>query len=230
MSDKHEVIGIVRRGVSYADAVQWQKDLARAMAENPAEPGAVLFVEHKPVITCGRSGDGGNLLASPEQLREAGIEYHLAGRGGDVTYHGPGQWTVYPILRLEWYKRDLHRYLRLLEECVIHFLAKYGVGGGRRNDYTGVWVDTAKVAAIGIAVTRWITWHGFALNISTDVENFTRFMHPCGIRSDIGSVTSLDLLTHTPHDLQEVLPALRQSIEEILDLTFLPHPSDSEDS
>ncbi len=206
------------RDLPYLEGVARQKCLVAAMAENPDLPGTVILAEHRPVITCGRSGDGSNLLAGPEALAAAGIEYHLSGRGGDVTYHGPGQWTVYPILRLEWYGRDLHRYLRLLEECVIRFVSSYGVEGTRRPGLTGVWVGGGKVAAVGVAVTRWITWHGFALNIGPDLSRFTRFMHPCGISADRGSVASLESLTGKGYDMLEVLPALREAICETLAL------------
>ena len=208
----------VARDISYPDAEAWQKRLVAEMAGDPALPGAVIFAEHQPVITCGRSGDGTNLLASPERLAELGIAFHRSGRGGDVTYHGPGQWTVYPILRLDWYGRDLHRYLRLLEECVVRFLAHYGIIGTRRQGLTGVWVDAVKVAAEGVAVTRWIAWHGFALNINPDLSRFTSLMHPCGIAAATGGVASLETLTGRRHDMDETLPHLRKAVLEVMSL------------
>lgn len=207
------------RDLPYAEGVALQKRRLEAMAADPSLPGLVLFVEHRPVITLGRSGNGSNLLTEPENLAAAGIEFHRVGRGGDVTYHGPGQWTVYPVLRLEWFGRDTHRYLRLLEECVIRFLAPRGVTGVRRPGLTGVWVDAGKVAAVGVAVNRWITWHGFALNIDPDLDNFTRFMHPCGITADRGSVTSLARLTGRAAGMEETLPDLRRAVFETLTLT-----------
>ena len=206
------------RDLPYAKGVAWQKDLAAAMAKDPARPGTVIMAEHRPVITCGRSGDGSNLLTNPEELAAAGIEYHTAGRGGDVTYHGPGQWTVYPILRLEWYNRNLRRYLRLLEECAIRFLSFYGIDGTRRPGLSGAWVGAGKVAAIGVAVSRWITWHGFALNIHPDLSRFTRLMRPCGIHADQGSVASLESLTGKKYGLEETLPDLKKAVCETLDL------------
>lgn len=211
---------IEQRNLPYADGVALQRRLLSVAADNPDAPGAVVFAEHLPVITCGRSGDGSNLLASVEELGRAGIEFHSAGRGGDVTYHGPGQWTVYPVLRLDWYGRDLHHYLRLLEECVIRFLSYYGIEGGRREGLTGAWVDGGKVAAVGVAVSRWITWHGFAVNIAPDLDRFTRFMHPCGITADKGSVASLSGLAGRHFDMDEVLPELRRAVAEVLDLEW----------
>lgn len=208
----------VERDLPYLDGVGMQRRLLAAMAEDPEKPGTVILAEHRPVITCGRSGDGSNLLATAEQLTKQGIEYHQAGRGGDVTYHGPGQWTVYPILRLEWFNRDLHRYLRLLEECVITFLANYDIAGTRRRGFTGVWIHQDKVAAVGVAVSRWITWHGFALNIAPDLSRFTRFMHPCGITSDGGGVASLESLAGRGFSMEEVEPVLRRAILDVLEL------------
>ena len=206
------------RDLPYLEGVALQKRLLAEIAVDSARPGTIVLAEHLPVITCGRSGDGSNLLVRPAELAAAGIEFHPAGRGGDVTYHGPGQWTVYPILRLSWFDRDLHRYLRLLEECVIRFLSFYGVAGDRRPGLTGVWVDGGKVAAVGVAVSRWVTWHGFALNIHPDLARFTRYMHPCGITADRGSVSSLDGLTGKRHEMEEVASNLEKAMLEVLDL------------
>lgn len=220
MTESERIIDFVVAGdMGYQDGVDWQRRIVADMAADPDRAGTILIVEHRPVITCGRSGDGSNLLVPPEELAKAGIEFHPAGRGGDVTYHGPGQWTVYPMLRLSWFERDLHRYLRLLEECVIRFLIGYGVQGGRRPGLTGVWVDGGKLAAVGVAVSRWVTWHGFALNIHPDLSRFTRYMHPCGITAQEGSVASLDGLTGIRHEMDEVLPDLKKAILEVLSLS-----------
>ena len=206
-------------GVPYDEGVRLQKSHAAAMADNPDAPGTIFLIEHEPVITCGRSGDGTNLLVSPDELAKHGIAYREAGRGGDVTYHGPGQWTVYPVLRLAWFNRDLHRYLRLLEECVIVFLAGYGIQAGRRPGLTGTWVENNKLAAVGVAVTRWITWHGFAANIMPDLDNFTRFMHPCGIGASQGGVTSLERVLGKPCGMKDAAMRLRAALLQTLDLT-----------
>lgn len=211
----------VFRAMPWPTAADLQKQTLAKIAADPQAPAEVLFCEHTPVITCGRSGDGSNLLASAEELKKNGIDFFPAGRGGDVTWHGPGQWTVYPILRLEWYGRDLHKYLRLMEECAINFLARYGVQGGRRAGLTGAWVGGAKVAAVGVAVSRWITWHGFALNIAPNLENFTRWMHPCGIRAEQGAVASLQSLTGREYTMEATLPVLQEAVAEVLQLKWV---------
>ncbi len=223
MSDRGSGHGAVRgtyRALGYADGLALQRKTLDRVARDPEAPAEVLFVEHTPVITCGRSGDGGNLLASPERLLADGIEYFEAGRGGDVTYHGPGQWTVYPVLRMAWYGRDLHRYLRLLEECGIRFLSRYGVAGGRRSGRTGVWVGGGKVMAAGVAVSRWTSWHGFALNVNVPVENFTKYMHPCGIPASEGGVESLERLLGRAVTMEETLPVLQRAVAEVLELDW----------
>ncbi len=217
----HPAAFMEQRNLPYADGVALQKRLLSVVAGNPDAPGAVVFAEHRPVITCGRSGDGSNLLATVADLERDGIEYHQAGRGGDVTYHGPGQWTVYPVLRLDWYGRNLHRYLRLLEECVIRFLSYHGIEGGRREGLTGAWVDGGKVAAVGVAVSRWVTWHGFALNVCPDLARFTRYMHPCGITADRGSVASVSSLTGRLWDMDEALVDVRRAVGEVLELDWV---------
>lgn len=209
---------LIKRRLPYLEGVNLQKEIWARMADDKSLPGTVVFAEHNPVITCGRSGDGTNLLASPDELHAAGIEFYPSSRGGDVTYHGPGQWTVYPVLRLEWYDKNLHAYLRLLEECVIRFLSYYDIKAARRPGLTGAWVEAGKVAAVGVAVNRWITWHGFALNINPNLANFTRFMHPCGIRAEQGGVASLTSITGVEYILDDVLPNLRQAVEEVLQL------------
>ncbi len=208
----------IEKDISYLAAEQMQKELVAQLAQDTDSPGTVIFAEHKPVITCGRSGDGSNLLVTREALASAGVEFHPSGRGGDVTYHGPGQWTVYPILRLAWYKRDLHHYLRLMEECVIHFLKGYGIDGGRRPGLTGVWIEGRKISAVGVAVSRWITWHGLAMNIDPDLSCFTRFMHPCGILAEQGGVTSLSEVLKRKCTMDETYPRLKDSVAAILGL------------
>ncbi|MDR1520787.1 MAG: lipoyl(octanoyl) transferase LipB [Planctomycetota bacterium] len=209
---------LIRRGLPYAEGERLQKEALAGMAADPAAGGWLILAEHPPLVTCGRSGDGGNLLVGRERLTALGIGFHSAGRGGDVAFHGPGQWTVYPILRLDWFGRDLHRYLRLLEECAIRFLSAYGVAAGRRPGLTGAWVGRDKAAAVGIAVSRWITWHGFALNIHPDLPLFASLMRPCGIAAERGGVTSLDRLTGERHGMGETIPVLREALAEVLEL------------
>ena len=161
-----------------------------------------LFVEHPHVFTLGKSGDHANLLASEAVLRERGATFFHINRGGDITYHGPGQIVGYPILDLENFFTDIHKYLRLLEEMVILTLAEYGLEGQRSAGETGVWLEAGKpgarkICAMGVRASRWVTMHGFALNVNTDLSYFD-LMIPCGIRDK--GVTSLnaELGRHVP--------------------------------
>ncbi len=171
----------------YAEAWEMQKGLVRERKAD-AIPDTLVLLEHHPVYTVGRAArDAGNLGAGEEYLRSLGAEVFWSDRGGDATFHGPGQIVGYPILRLK--VRDTHEYLRDLEEVLIQVLAEYGLEGWRHPDYTGVWVGESKIAAIGVKFSSgWITSHGFALNVETDLTWFDRIT-PCGIR-EFG-VTSL---------------------------------------
>jgi lipoyl(octanoyl) transferase len=167
--------------------------LQRALVEERKAdrvPDLLLLLEHPPVITLGVSGDGGrrHILATPARLDELGIAVHEAGRGGDVTYHGPGQVVGYPIVDLKPDRCDVHRYVRDLEEVMIRTCGDYGVTAGRISGLTGVWVRAEKIGAIGVKISRWVTSHGFAFNVNTNLEHFSLIV-PCGI-GDHG-VTSL---------------------------------------
>lgn len=186
--------------VGYRDAWDLQARLLERRVAG-AIPDVLLLVEHPPVITLGRRARAEHLVASEEELRAGGFTVHEVDRGGDITYHGPGQITGYPILHLDDHGRDLHRYLRRLEECLIATLREYGVAGERVEGLTGVWVGGAKVAALGVKVRRWVTMHGFAFNVSCDLSHF-RTIIPCGIQDK--PVTSLEVLLGEPADLGEV--------------------------
>ncbi|CAA9321245.1 MAG: Octanoate-[acyl-carrier-protein]-protein-N-octanoyltransferase [uncultured Gemmatimonadetes bacterium] len=175
---------------SYADALALQSELvSRRRAREVVD--TLLLLEHPHVITLGSGSHDENVLVSPEERAARGIELFETGRGGDVTYHGPGQLVGYPILDLKPDRCDLHRYLRDLEEMLIGVLAEFGLRGERKEGLTGVWVDDRKLAAIGVRVSSgWITSHGFALNVSTDLSYFGTIV-PCGIRSHgVGSISS----------------------------------------
>jgi len=163
----------------------------------------LIFVEHPHVLTIGVRGDGGrsHILASAEALTSRGIAVHETGRGGDVTYHGPGQIVGYPIVDLAPDRRDVHRYVRDLEDVLIRTAADYGVDAGRVEGLTGVWVGREKLAAIGVRIARWVTSHGFAFNVTTDLDYFSLIV-PCGI-ADRG-VTSLARLLGRAIDQREV--------------------------
>ncbi len=167
--------------VPYADAVRLQEELVRRRRAGEI-PDQLLLLEHPHVITLGASADESNILVDEEQRRLLGIELHESGRGGDVTYHGPGQLVGYPILDLKPDRKDLHRYIRDLEEVLIRTLADFDILAGRKPGLTGVWVGDVKIAAIGVRVSSgWITSHGFALNVNNDLDYFGAIV-PCGIR------------------------------------------------
>ena len=179
--------------VPYGEALKLQRDLVEDRRAGRI-PDLLVLLQHPPVITLGVKGDGGraNVLASPERLAERGIDVSETGRGGDVTYHGPGQIVGYPILDLKPDRCDVHRYVRDLEDVMIRVCADYGVNAGRIAGLTGAWVGTEKIGAIGVRISRWITSHGFAFNVTTNLADF-QLIVPCGI-SDRG-VTSLEKAT-----------------------------------
>ncbi len=183
------------RACPYDRAETLQRDAVERLRHDPTAPEELILVEHRPVITIGRSGGEEHLLRDKTALAAQQIELRHVGRGGDITYHGPGQWTVYPVLRLDTMEKDLHKYMRKLETAIIHYIGIHGIAGHRIRGKTGVWVDRNKIAAIGIAVTRWITWHGFAVNIQPELRPFRDYMVPCGIAATEGGVTSLAEVT-----------------------------------
>jgi len=186
----------------YADALALQRSLVEDRRAGRIDD-TLLLVEHPHVLTLGVRGDGGrsHILVTPEALASRGVEVHETGRGGDVTYHGPGQIVGYPIIDLKPDRCDVHRYVRDLEEVLIRTAAGYGVVGERVEGLTGVWVGREKLAAIGVRIARWITSHGFAVNVSTNLEYFNLIV-PCGI-ADRG-VTSLERLLGRTVDPQEI--------------------------
>jgi len=178
--------------LGYARTCDLQRDLVERRKRGEI-PDQLLIVEHPHVVTMGRNGHMENLLATPDILQRAGIELHHADRGGDVTYHGPGQIVGYPVFDLREWKRDVVAYVRALEQVLIDALAEFGIAGGRLPGATGVWVEGAKVAAIGVHISRWVTSHGFALNLDTDLEYF-RYIVPCGLTRPVTSMRVLGCL------------------------------------
>jgi lipoyl(octanoyl) transferase len=178
--------------VPYREALALQRTLVEERRSNRV-PDTLLLLQHPPVITLGVRGDGGrsHIVASPDRLTELGVEVSETGRGGDVTYHGPGQIVGYPVVDLRPDRCDVHRYVRDLEEVMIRTCADYGVNAARIAGLTGTWVGSEKIGAIGVRISRWITSHGFAFNVSTDLDYFDLIV-PCGI-SNLG-VTSLGRL------------------------------------
>jgi lipoyl(octanoyl) transferase len=175
--------------MGYARSLELQHDLVERRKRGEI-PDQLLMVEHPHVVTMGRNGHMENVLASPEILERSGIELHYTDRGGDVTYHGPGQIVGYPIFDLREWKRDVVAYVRALEQVLIEALAEFGIDGGRQPGATGVWVEGAKVAAIGVHISRWVTSHGFALNLDTDLDYF-KYIVPCGLTRPVTSLRVL---------------------------------------
>jgi lipoyl(octanoyl) transferase len=185
---------------SYEDGLELQREAIAARSCGDA-PDRLLLLEHPHVYTLGRGGNAANMLASAEELAALGADLHHTGRGGDVTYHGPGQLVGYPIVSLKPDRCDVHRYVRDLEEVLIRTVADFGIAATRVAGLTGIWVGSEKLAAIGVRIARWITSHGFALNVSTDLAYFDRIV-PCGI-TDRG-VTSIERLTGRRVALRDV--------------------------
>ena len=199
----------------YAAAFEFQRDLVERRKSGEI-PDQLLFVEHDPVVTLGRNAHMENVLADPELLERAGIELAHTDRGGDVTFHGPGQVVCYPIFDLREWKRDVVAYVRGIEEVLIGALSRFDIQARRVAGATGVWVSTAggpaKIAAIGVHISRWVTSHGFALNVDTDLTYF-RYIVPCGLTQPVTSMKAIG--SHARRD--EVIDALAQSFARVFD-------------
>jgi lipoate-protein ligase B len=166
--------------VPYEEALELQRSLARERISGAIPEDILLLLEHPPVVTLGRSAKARNLVSSADFLASRGVELFEVERGGDVTFHGPGQLVGYPIIDLKRHKLDLHWYLRQVEEALIRTLAAYSIPAGRNVGFTGVWTKGRKIASIGVHARDWVTWHGFALNVNTDLSYFDLII-PCGI-------------------------------------------------
>ncbi len=213
------VCSIVDLGlIAYGEAWELQKRVVAARKAGAIED-VLLFCEHPHVITLGRSGNRLNLLASENVLRQKGVEFFETSRGGDITYHGPGQVVGYPILHLGAIRRDVVWYVRTLEEAMIRATAELGIAAGRVNGKTGIWVAEAgteeKLAAIGIHISRWVTSHGFAYNVATDLRYFEMIV-PCGIADR--KATSLEKLLRRNVSLTEIKPLLAKQVGEVFGL------------
>jgi len=184
----------------------------------------LIFCEHPHVYTLGKSGSIENLLVDDEQLKNLNATYYPINRGGDITYHGPGQIVGYPILDLDQFFTDIHKYLRLLEESIIITLAEYGIKGERYDGFTGVWLDVddklkaRKICAMGVRCSRWVTMHGFAFNVNTNLDYFKNIV-PCGI--DDKQVTSLQKELNREIDFEEVKEKLKKNISTVFGFTWL---------
>ena len=213
MSQRRE-LQVKRLGrVAYARGLELQEELVAARQAGRI-PDQLLLLEHDPVFTLGRNARSENVLLPAESLRERGFEVFETGRGGDVTYHGPGQLVGYPILDLAPDRRDVHRYVRDLEEVMIRTCAAWGVEASRVAGLTGAWVGADKIGAIGVRIARWVTSHGFALNVATDLSAFELIV-PCGIRGR--GVTSLERALGRPVPTSEVMDRLAASFAAVFE-------------
>lgn len=183
----------------------------------------IIFCEHPHVYTLGKSGSEENLLLNAEQLSEKEAVYYKINRGGDITYHGPGQLVVYPILDLDYFFTDIHKYMRFLEEVVISTLKEFGIESGRYEGLTGVWIEAEtprarKICAMGVKSSRWVTMHGIGFNINTDLNYFSHII-PCGI--DDKAVTSMKQELGIPISMEKVIAVLKQKFAEQFSLTYI---------
>jgi len=185
----HQIALVDLGRIGYEAAFELQRELVERRKRGEI-PDQLLIVEHPHVITMGRNAHAENLLASPEILERAGVELHSTDRGGDVTYHGPGQIVGYPIFDLREWRRDVVAYLRALEQVLIDALKDFGISAGRKQGATGAWVGDAKIAAIGVHISRWVASHGFALNVDTDL-NYFKYIVPCGLMQPVTSMRAL---------------------------------------
>src|SRR3982751_1998840 len=203
--------------VPYSEALELQRNIARDRISGAIPQDVLLLLEHPPVVTLGRAAKEKHLVASPEFLSAKGIELFETERGGDVTYHGPGQLVGYPIIDLKQHRQDLYWYLRKIEEALINALADYGVPGDRNTAYTGVWTRGKKIASIGVHARDWVTWHGFALNVTTDLSYFDLIV-PCGINGVVMTSIARELGLEQV-SIQDVRDRVSVKFAEAFDLT-----------
>jgi lipoate-protein ligase B len=201
----------------YSDALDLQRHIARDRITGALPQDVLLLVEHPPVVTLGRASKEKNLIASPAFLESKGVELFEVERGGDVTFHGPGQLVGYPIIDLKRHRQDLHWYLRKIEEALINTLADYDIPGERNTSFTGVWTRGKKIASIGVHARDWVTWHGFALNVTTDLSYFDLIV-PCGIDGVVMTSIARELGLENV-SVQDVRDRVSAKFAEAFDLT-----------
>ena len=201
----------------YDEALELQRSIARDRISGAVPQDVLLLLEHPAVVTLGRSSKEKHLVASPEFLQGRGVELFEVERGGDVTFHGPGQLVGYPIVDLKRHRQDLHWYLRKLEEVLINTLADYGIPGERNTSFTGVWTRGRKIASIGVHARDWVTWHGFALNVTTDLSYFDLIV-PCGINGVVMTSIARELGVEEV-SAQDVRDRVAAKFAEAFDLT-----------
>jgi lipoyl(octanoyl) transferase len=208
--------------LEYRRALELQMQVCE-MKKKGFREDVLLVLEHPPTITLGRNGRWHHLLASKEELAARGVECFEVDRGGDITFHGPGQVVGYPLLHLEGRERDVHRYMRCLEEVLLRVLQAYGIESGRREGLTGVWTGEGKIAAMGVHISRWITRHGFALNVRTDLAYFSLIV-PCGIAGE--GVASMSSVLRRDVEVQEVADLLVREFGSVFGRRMAPVSED----
>ena len=218
MSDR-ELWSVWLGRVAYAEALELQRAVARARIAGAIPQDVLLLVEHPPVVTLGRSSKEKHLVASVEFLAQRGVELFDVERGGDVTFHGPGQLVGYPIISLRRHRQDLHWYLRQVEETLIRTVARWNLAADRNPGLTGVWTNGRKIASIGVHARDWVTWHGFALNVTTDLAYFELIV-PCGI----DGVVMTSMARETGNEaiaLTDVGTAAASALADVFDLVVV---------
>ena len=208
--------------VGYAEALELQRNIARDRISGAIRQDVLLLLEHPPVVTLGRSSKEEHLVASPEFLAQHGVEKFETERGGDVTFHGPGQLVGYPVIDLKRHRQDLHWYLRQLEEVLIDMLSDFGISSERRAGLTGVWTGGKKIASIGVHARDWVTWHGFALNVNTNLSFFDLII-PCGISGVVMTSISRELGLEQVR-MADVRDRVTASFARAFDLTAVMMP------
>lgn len=211
--------------IDYKEGWDYQTNLFNEILKNKFDQketkNYLLFCEHAHVYTLGKSGNQSNLLVPLDQLTDINATYYPINRGGDITYHGPGQVVVYPILDLDNFFTDIHKYMRFLEEAVIQTLADFGIEGGRIKGMTGVWIDIEKsprkICAFGVKTSRWVTMHGLALNVNTDLNYFNNIV-PCGIADKDKSVTSMEKELGHPVDIEKIKSLIKDKIVSLFEM------------
>ena len=201
----------------YGEALHLQRELARARIRGEIAQDLLLLVEHPPVVTLGRSAKEKHLIVPRAALAARGVEVHEVERGGDVTFHGPGQLVGYPIIDLRRHKQDLHWYLRQVEEALIRGIARYGISGQRNPTFTGVWTSGRKLASIGVHARDWVTWHGFALNVTTDLSYFDLIV-PCGIQSVTMTSIEREVASDAVPTVDDVGSAVAEAFGQVFSL------------
>ncbi|MEL6721098.1 MAG: lipoyl(octanoyl) transferase LipB [Bacteroidota bacterium] len=222
--------------ISYKEAWEYQQKLFdraveikrhnRKESDQLEQKHHLLFCEHPPVYTLGRKGKIDHLLLDEKGLAQEGIEFFKINRGGDITYHGPGQLVAYPIFDLDFFFTDVHRYVRTLEEVVIRSLANFGIVSKREKGYTGVWLEgneiqpKRKICAIGVHLSRWVSMHGFALNVNSNLSHFNHIV-PCGIATEDKSVTSMEKELGKRVDMEEIKAVVKQQFAALFEFEYL---------